>query len=522
MFSWMMQRWEQRKERKQQARNQEMEARVLNRLAVMFGKANGDITDFSGFTSGLDLTKSDDVFRHLGTDELEDVYCKQAVVYAVVRKIYTALSEAPLKIGRETSDGFEEVPHHFAEVIKMPNPEMSWSDFIAHYVSHLLTTGKSYVWEIKNGAGLIEQIIPLPSSWVNEDRSSNGKLLKFVLDTGGGGTTEIEPEDMVKVWFPDPSNIRRACGPLQGAMRDVQTDDERENYMVEMLTNMKAPGMVLFQPDGWTKPQKDAAKRTLQNDSGRGARGGPLFLSGDNATFKMEAPLKDLDWPGLTSLSETRICSTFGVPPMIIGLRSGLEHGTFSNMETATRTFYQGTLPPLWIMLEDGFTRGFLFNEGESEDLVMRFDTSNIPELQENRNDQSERMRDEFTSGLITRNEFRGVNGYELLAADKGDVYLMRLGFVEVPAFSDGPIISPVPTLEDEGDTSIGGGSEEEEDGTEESGNNIQPDAQEEEEEENSQGKAQHSPPKKRRNLLSLPHRALVGNRMAELRIVHT
>ena len=147
----------------------------------------------------------------------------------------------------------------------------------------------------------------------------------------------VPPADMTVVRFPDPAHPGRACGPLMAAARDVQLDDERENYLAEMLANLKAPGLVLYQPDGWTPPQRDAARAVLADTVGRGQRGSPLFLEGESARVDMIAPLKDLDWPGLTSLNETRICATFGVPPIVIGLRSGLEHGTYANFEQAER-----------------------------------------------------------------------------------------------------------------------------------------------------------------------------------------
>ena len=363
--------------------------------------------------------------RAYTSSELEQLYCTHSVIYACVRKIVAAASEATPRIGRDHTAGFEPLADHLLlRLLRRPNREMSYADFLGHFLTHLLVTGESFLWERRNRAGFIDELWPMPTSWVTpRGDPSSGRLLHYEIRqlNKNRAPLRVPPADMTVVRFPDPAHPGRACGPLMAAARDVQLDDERENYLAEMLANLKAPGLVLYQPDGWTPPQRDAARAVLADTVGRGQRGSPLFLEGESARVDMIAPLKDLDWPGLTSLNETRICATFGVPPIVIGLRSGLEHGTYANFEQAERSFYRGTMPPLWRMLEDAFTRGLLQDEGE-HDLVLRFDTSSVKQLQEDTNERARRARGLFAAGLATRNEARNIAGLTPLAPERGDV----------------------------------------------------------------------------------------------------
>ena len=142
-------------------------------------------------------------------------------------------------------------------------------------------------------------------------------------------------------------------------------------------------------------------------------------------------PLKDLDWPGLTGLTEARITSAFGVPPIIVGARIGLEFGTYANYDAARRSFYMETLRPLWTMLADGFTRGLCANEGDDRTLL-RFDLANVAELQEDLAVKHLRIRADFQAGLLTRGQALKLLGYELVS-DADDVYLLPIMMIPTP-----------------------------------------------------------------------------------------
>ena len=71
-----------------------------------------------------------------------------------------------------------------------------------------------------------------------------------------------------------------------------------------MLTNLKTPGLIFRQPAGWDEDQKADVRAAVAGSLSVGRRGSPLFLEGADASIEMAAPLKDLDWPGLTSLSD--------------------------------------------------------------------------------------------------------------------------------------------------------------------------------------------------------------------------
>jgi HK97 family phage portal protein len=361
------------------------------------------------------VVSSDELWQDMTPPQLEGLYRSRSIIYACTHRIVTATQEAPLRVGRETSQGWEDAKSHpLSEMLKCPNDSQSYLELLADVVLHLLLTGRSYIWKWRDRAGRLAGLWSVPTSWVVKQNDESIRIYQGPDEK----YKHVQPADFTRIEYSDPSNPKGFCGPLQAALRDLQIDDERANHIVEMLTNLKAPGLIFRQPAGWDEDQKADVRATLASTLSPGRRGSPLFLEGADASIELTAPLKDLDWPGLTSLSETRICSAFGVPPIVIGLRSGLERATYSNFEQAEKTFYEGTVTPLWTLLNRALTRGLLLDEGDTAWSVYH-DTEDVHALEPVRSALCDRAIRLFEAGLISRNRAREIAGENRL--DRAD-----------------------------------------------------------------------------------------------------
>jgi phage portal protein BeeE len=197
---------------------------------------------------------------------------------------------------------------------------------------------------------------------------------------------------------------------------------------------MDVMGPVLKQTPGqlpFTSDQRADLREKLHDIAGYGKRGGvPVLPPGVDIAFP--GVMEDLDWPGLSMLSETRICAALGVPAMLVGVRAGVEHSTYSNHESARKGFFTTTMVSLWDTLDDALTKGLLRSEGEGG-LEFRFLLDNIRELQEDETAKTARAAQAFTGGIITRNEARALIGQPKDDL-RGDYYVMPAMNIEVPA----------------------------------------------------------------------------------------
>jgi hypothetical protein len=75
-------------------------------------------------------------------------------------------------------------------------------------------------------------------------------------------------------------------------------------------------------------------------------------------TIEGEPKINDLSETDLATLSESRISAALNVPPVLVGLKSGLQNMTYSNYEEARNSFYTETINPLLKRLSIAFSRG--------------------------------------------------------------------------------------------------------------------------------------------------------------------
>jgi HK97 family phage portal protein len=386
------------------------------------------------------------IWKHYTTRDMEILYSVASAIHACIRVKCINANQVFMEVGKHTTKGWVGYDNHpFYKLMRRPNGGQDRTTFYWDLVSHVDCTGESYVWKIRNRGGEIIAMQPLPTSWITPEYDSRtNELLYYGLRKGSSLEDEIRirPEDMFIIRYPNPNDPTGASGPLQAALKDLQIDDARADLLVEMLTNIHFPGAILKSEHRLTAKQKQEAREKFMDLVGAGKRANPLIADGTINEIELPKPPSDMDWPGTAIQAETRICAAFGVPPIMIHLRSGLEHGTYSNYEQARKAFYQDTMRSLWLLIADALERGLFLDEGDPETEI-RPDFSDIPEMQEDQDKLHERVRKDWESGLIMLDEARVTIGMAELPDGNGQVFLKRMGYEFVGEDLE-PII-PVP-----------------------------------------------------------------------------
>ena len=389
---------------------------------------------------GTDLTSAgDEVWAAMSTAEREKAYSNLDVVFTCVREIYTTFSEPELTLGYDTPDGFKTMDAHPAlALLEHPNQFYTRQKFEAYFVARLILTGESFVWKWRNALKAVAELWPTPSSWCKVVPGlGSDAIASFTVrqasPKGHESNLPVVREDMMYEWLVDPASTTRGVGCIQASQHAYQVEGERENLIAEQLQHSHVPGMVVTTPEGVVMDgeTKQYFRDYLKDRIGKGHRGGPLPLQGG---AKVEFPnvLKDLDMHGLASMNESRICAAFGVPPIIAGLRVGLENSPWSKYSEARKSFYEETMMPLWTMAEQAYTRSLLRDEGEDQ-LRFHYDTTALPALQPDRREQAEVGAIAYKSGAILKNEYREVY-LGLDARSDGNVYQVPISVFEQPA----------------------------------------------------------------------------------------
>lgn len=357
-------------------------------------------------------------------------YSKNEVVYACINERATSFTSAPLRVYRDGEAGAEEIPTHgLRQLMLKPNPMMSAEDLWISTVSYYDIAGNAFWWKVRSAAGRVVEVWPLRPDRMRILPDPREVILGYQYEVDGTIYT-AERQDIIHFKRWHPINDYFGLSPLQVAARMTDSDNEATDFVQALLQNSAQHGVAIT-----TEATLDdsAVERMLrrwkQKFSGK-KRGEPVVLQKGMDVKPISMTLRELEFPDLRNISETRICSVYQVPPIVVGMKAGIDKATYANYEEARRSFWEEAILPLMRSVE-GVLNIHLTPEYGDATAYARFDESGVRALQEKEDEKWTRADKAYTSGWITRNEARSIVGQD--PVPNGDVFLRKPLVEEVP-----------------------------------------------------------------------------------------
>jgi HK97 family phage portal protein len=303
-------------------------------------------------------------------------YGENTLIYSAISYKHRALTAAPLRAYTGSFDDREVLPdqHPLASLLARPNEYQSWEEFQGLNVVYLNIAGDCYVYvdRTTTTSGVPAQLVSLRPDrvyvvptvkdgkatlfgfvYVPEGRTAWGKMTEpqRMAQLQAGRAVPLLPDDVMHVKLPNPLDPLEGMGygmsPIAPAARSVDVD----NAITDFIDLFFKRGGV---PPFWftyDMPLDDNVMATLReqvNDMYGGysnwTRPGILDQGGD--IKRLGLTFDEMGFGGLDQRNESRILGPFGVPPILIGSRVGLERATYSNYEEARRAFWEDTMIP--------------------------------------------------------------------------------------------------------------------------------------------------------------------------------
>lgn len=370
---------------------------------------------------------------------------KNALAYRCVEHIASAVAIAVLEAVSVNRAGEKPLSERDALRLLLESPSLDYPSqaiFFRQVVRRLLVTGESPMYKVpgeKTGRVVELQLLPPDRIAVERDSAGN-KIYAYYFDPSRE-PKRLKPEEMIVPKFDDVLSPDRGLSPLTAAARETDVDNATADIRKTFFQN----GAML---DGILTTDQQASPEQLQEWSTlwRQRFGGPknagktAALAGGLSYQPVGASPDKWAFPDVTGLSEARICSAFGVPPILVGAKIGLDRATYSNYKEARSAFWEDTISPLLNFLAEVLTDG-LTEPGDGRKL--RWNTDEVPAFQEDADEREERAGRGLEKGAVTINEYREAAGLERI--DDGDVYMMPSGVTLVPAGEIGAEPEPPP-----------------------------------------------------------------------------
>lgn len=384
---------------------------------------------------------------------------KNEVVYACVRTNAVSFSEMPLRVWKQ--NGQHKLPdemHPIRQLFRRPNPFIRdevtlWETLSTSYD----IAGEWFLFKARNPAGRTVEIWPLRADAMSYVGGMESPV-KTWLYTPPGGSKPIpmDPMDVMHCKISDPLDPVRGLPPLRAAARAVDSDNLATDFIAKFMANNGVPsGALILKREYDDELQKRLMKQwSLRHAGAKNA--GRLMVLWNEADFKQfTVTPRNMEFPDLRAISETRICMVFGVAPIIINSWAGLQRSTYANFAEANRSYYDKTMLPRGTKFGSVIEASFMDPEDPDSrsmnGLSIGFDWRDIRALQEELTSQWSRVKDGFSAGMLGRRQSLKILGLD--EADPDDVFIVQgatnvddgtaatlVAGEDVPALMDGTI----------------------------------------------------------------------------------
>ena len=221
-------------------------------------------------------------------------------------------------------------------------------------------------------------------------------------------------------------------------MRELFTDAEAANWTASFLRNGAVPSIMVMPKENANIIQSDddlkATKADLSASFTGDRRGEPMAIGAPVDIAQFGYNPEQMDLASIRRIPETRAAAVLRLPPIVMGLLSGLEFATYANFREAERVAYRANLIPTYRNMAGTLHTQLLSRFEQNIDLFeVQFDTSQVEALQENADARATRWRGLYVDGLAELGEARAEVG---LTVDPAVHAIRRvpLAVLEIPA----------------------------------------------------------------------------------------
>ena len=315
---------------------------------------------------------------------INEGWCLNALVYSAIMYKVRATVSAPLRAytGDPDYPTLLSPNHRLSKLVARPNEHQSWVEFQALNYVYFNLDGNVFI--LKDPLeGNLYSLRPDRVFIVPNDSVPAGIAYYVYVPEGSSFMSGIPIlfEDMIHIKLPWPGDELEGMGygfsPLSPAAQAVDVD----NLVTRFLNLFFQRGSMLTGLLMFDVPLKESMVDKIRASWAKRYGGidnwGVGVLDRGGKYERLGLTFEEMGFGDLDARSETRIVMPFGVPPILIGSKVGLDRSTYSNYGEARKACWEDTLVPELLWFEAEYAHHF-----KGRNAFVKFDTSGVPALQ--------------------------------------------------------------------------------------------------------------------------------------------
>ncbi len=382
---------------------------------------------------------------------VEEGFNLNSLIYSAVMYKARAITAAPLRAYGGDPKGPELLPssHPLSRLAQRPNPYQSQAEFMQLHNVYLNLAGNSYVYV---GRDRPSDPFPREMRLLRPDRvfivPKNGVIFAFVYVPEGytpvagqslqelaqaGRLTPILPQDIIHIKLPNPSDPLDGYGyglsPISPLARTADVDNSVTAFLKVFFQRGTNLGYMLKFDRELDETEIGRIRDRWRETYGGWDNWDEVGILDTGASLeKLELGFNELGFREMDQRSESRILGPFGVPPILIGSRVGLERSTMANYGESRRQCWEDTIIPELTLFESEVD---YYLTGKDDATFVRFDCSEVPALRADVAKQVESAYRLWQMG-VPANQAAKVVGLAMDPVEGGDTGYLPISVVPV------------------------------------------------------------------------------------------
>lgn len=377
----------------------------------------------------------------------EQAYQKCVIAYRSINLIARGLGSIPLYV----LDGDDEVDddHELVKLLSRPNPRCGGGSFFETMTGFYLIAGNSYVLRVPHQGSQAMQppkeLYVLRPDQMRVEVANNG--ISHYIYGSAPNQHAYRPvvidgqvrHTILHLRTFNPTDSIYGLSPVEAAAFAVDQHNAAGEWNYRLLKNGAKPSGIMTRDAkyGELTPQQYERVKKMINErfASQKNAGKPMLLEGGLDWKQMGLTPSDMDWINGKNVSAREVATTFGVPPMLVGI---VGDATYANYKEARLALWEETILPLAYYVRDELNAWLAPWYGPGVHIKINEDA--IPALIEKR---MAMFKEVETVSFITPNEKRELTGFDEI--DGGDVLLVSAMMVPLSSVASEDDEEPAP-----------------------------------------------------------------------------
>lgn len=319
---------------------------------------------------------------------VDEGFAMNSLVYSAIMFKVRAMIPAPLRAYTGDPDYPEALSpaHPLSKLVSRPNDHQSWTEFHNQNLVYLNLDGNVYIYKDRKHKEM-HSLRPDRMYVIPNSKKKRADLKGFVYVPEGRGIGHIKdgipflPKDIIHIKLPNPGDPLEGMGyglsPLSAAARTTDVD----NMVTEFINVFFRSGTLMTGVLTFDVPLRSSVVDMIK-DRWRKKHGGYEnwdvgVLDRGGKYERLGLTFEEMGFAEIDARNECRVLGPFGIPPILIGSRVGLERSTYSNYGEARKACWEDTLVPEIRLFEVEYQHHLT-----GRNAFVKFDLSQVPALQ--------------------------------------------------------------------------------------------------------------------------------------------